>query len=159
MVQLVLTKAFLQPAKAAAMCTASRAETRQAPLMPPFLLAQTYLQNGLHQLIICSQYQTMQWLCHRVNMQTPSTAEIHNIKDISENLYHFSIDFKSLWTPRLQAFHYLILFALQIVQKTILIDLILVDTCSPYQQTSLVANVAAVNKQDVTRLLLLPYCL
>ena len=33
----VLTKAFLQPAKAAAMCTALRAETRP---IQPFLLAQ-----------------------------------------------------------------------------------------------------------------------
>ena len=38
----------------------------------------------------------------------------------------------------------MILFALQIVQKTIL-DIILVDTCSPYQQTCLVAIVAGVN--------------
>ena len=36
----VLTKAFLQPAKAAAMCTALRAETRPLPPIPPFLLAQ-----------------------------------------------------------------------------------------------------------------------
>ena len=42
---------FLQPAKAAAMCTAPRAETRPPPPIPPFLLAQTYLQNGLRQLI------------------------------------------------------------------------------------------------------------
>ena len=75
MVQPVPTKAFLQQAKAAAMCMASRTKTHQPPPMPPFLLAQTYLQNELRQLITCSQYQTMQWLCHRVNMQTPSTAE------------------------------------------------------------------------------------
>ena len=34
------TKAFLQPAKAAAMCMAPRAETRPPPPIPPFLLAQ-----------------------------------------------------------------------------------------------------------------------
>ena len=34
------TKAFLQPAKAAAMCTALRAETRPPPPIPPFLLVQ-----------------------------------------------------------------------------------------------------------------------
>ena len=39
MVQPVPTKAFLQPAKAAVMCTAPRAETRPPPI-PPFLLAQ-----------------------------------------------------------------------------------------------------------------------
>ena len=37
----VPTKAFLQPAKAAAMCTALRAETRPPPpILPFFLLAQ-----------------------------------------------------------------------------------------------------------------------
>ena len=36
----VLTKAFLQPAKAVAMCTALRAETHPPPPIPPFLLAQ-----------------------------------------------------------------------------------------------------------------------
>ena len=36
----MLTKAFLQPAKAAAMRTASRAETHPPPPIPPFLLAQ-----------------------------------------------------------------------------------------------------------------------
>ena len=36
----VPTKAFRQPAKAAAMCTALRAETRPPPPIPPFLLAQ-----------------------------------------------------------------------------------------------------------------------
>ena len=40
MVQPVPTKAFLQPAKAAAMCTAPRAETRPPPPILPFLLAQ-----------------------------------------------------------------------------------------------------------------------
>ena len=40
MVQPVPTKAFQQPAKAAAMCTAPRAETRQPPPIPPFLLVQ-----------------------------------------------------------------------------------------------------------------------
>ena len=34
------TKAFLQLAKAAAMCTALRAETRPPPPIPPFLLVQ-----------------------------------------------------------------------------------------------------------------------
>ena len=36
----VPSKAFLQPAKAATMCTAPRAETRPPPPIPPFLLAQ-----------------------------------------------------------------------------------------------------------------------
>ena len=36
----VPTKALLQPAKAAAMCTASRAETHPPPPIPPFLLVQ-----------------------------------------------------------------------------------------------------------------------
>ena len=36
----VATKAFLQPAKAAAMCTAPHAETHSPPPIPPFLLAQ-----------------------------------------------------------------------------------------------------------------------
>ena len=36
----VPTKAFLQPAKAAAMCTAPRAETHPPPPIPPFLLVQ-----------------------------------------------------------------------------------------------------------------------
>ena len=40
MVQLVPTKAFLQPAKAAAMCTAPWAETCPPPPILPFLLAQ-----------------------------------------------------------------------------------------------------------------------
>ena len=36
----VPTKAFLQPAKAAAMCMALRAETHSPPPIPPFLLEQ-----------------------------------------------------------------------------------------------------------------------
>ena len=40
MVQPVPTKAFLQPAKAAAMCMALSTETRPPPPIPPFLLAQ-----------------------------------------------------------------------------------------------------------------------
>ena len=36
----VPTKAFLQPAKAAAMCTATRAEILPPPPIPPSLLAQ-----------------------------------------------------------------------------------------------------------------------
>ena len=40
MLKLVLTKALLQPAKAAAMCTVPRAETRPPPPIQPFLLAQ-----------------------------------------------------------------------------------------------------------------------
>ena len=36
----MLTKAFLQPAKAAAMCTAPRAEICPPPPITPFLLAQ-----------------------------------------------------------------------------------------------------------------------
>ena len=36
----VPTKAFLQPAKAAAMCMAPRAETHTPPPIPPFLLVQ-----------------------------------------------------------------------------------------------------------------------
>ena len=40
MAQPVPTKAFLQPAKAAAMCMAPRAETRPPLPIPPFLLAQ-----------------------------------------------------------------------------------------------------------------------
>ena len=39
-VQLVPTKAFLQPAKAAAMCTAPHTETRPPPPIPPGLLVQ-----------------------------------------------------------------------------------------------------------------------
>ena len=40
MLKPVPTKAFLQPAKAAAMCTAPRIETCPPPPIPPFLLAQ-----------------------------------------------------------------------------------------------------------------------
>ena len=40
MVQPVPTKAFVQPIKAAAMCTALHAETRPPPYIVPFLLAQ-----------------------------------------------------------------------------------------------------------------------
>ena len=40
MVQPMPTKAFLQPAKGAAMCTAPRAETHPPPPNPPFLLVQ-----------------------------------------------------------------------------------------------------------------------
>ena len=40
MVQPMPTKAFLQPAKGAATCTAPRAETHPPPPNPPFLLAQ-----------------------------------------------------------------------------------------------------------------------
>ena len=36
----VLTKAFLQPAKTAAMCTACHDYARPPPPVPPFLLAQ-----------------------------------------------------------------------------------------------------------------------
>ena len=40
MLKPVPTRAFLQPAKAAAMCTAPGTETRPPPPIPPFLLAQ-----------------------------------------------------------------------------------------------------------------------
>ena len=40
MVQPVPTKAIVQPAKAAAMCMATSAETRPTPPIPPFLLVQ-----------------------------------------------------------------------------------------------------------------------
>ena len=50
---------FLQPAKAAAMCTAPLTETHPPPSVPPFLLGKTYLQNGLHQLTTYGQSQTM----------------------------------------------------------------------------------------------------
>ena len=43
-------KAYLHPAKAAAMFTAPHAETHSPP--PCF---ETYLQNGLRQLITCAQ--------------------------------------------------------------------------------------------------------
>ena len=60
-------KAFLQPAKAAAMCTASHVETRPPPPIPPFLLAQNLpskriaptdnMQPKLHE-----KYTRRQWL-------------------------------------------------------------------------------------------------
>ena len=40
MLRPVPTRAFLQPAKAAAMCMAPCAETRPSPPIPPFLVAQ-----------------------------------------------------------------------------------------------------------------------
>ena len=52
MAQPVLTKAFLQLAKAAAMCKAIGTETH-APTSP--YPHKTYLQNGLRQLITCGQ--------------------------------------------------------------------------------------------------------
>ena len=56
MAQPVPTKAFLQPAKAAAMCTALRAETRPPPPIPPFLLAQNLSSKRIQrQLIMCGQ--------------------------------------------------------------------------------------------------------
>ena len=41
MAQPVLIKAFLQPAKAVAMCRAPHAETRPPPPIPPFFLVQS----------------------------------------------------------------------------------------------------------------------
>ena len=62
----VPTKAFLQPAKAAAMCMALRAETRPSPPIPPFLLAQNLslkrivptdnVQPKLHDEYTCHQW-------------------------------------------------------------------------------------------------------
>ena len=46
-VRTVLTKAFQQPANAAAMCTAPRAETRSPPPIPPFLQAQNLSTNRI----------------------------------------------------------------------------------------------------------------
>ena len=51
----VLTKAFLQPAKADGMCTVLCAETRPPPPTPPFLVVQKLSSNGLRQLITCGQ--------------------------------------------------------------------------------------------------------
>ena len=62
----VPTKAFLQPAKAAAMCTAPRAETHLPPPIPPFWLAQNLsskwiaptdnMRLKLHNEYICHQW-------------------------------------------------------------------------------------------------------
>ena len=61
MVQPVLTKAVLYPAKAAAMCMASCAEIRSPPLSHHFCYHKTYLSsNWLRQLIICGLSQTRQ---------------------------------------------------------------------------------------------------
>ena len=67
MAKLVPNKAFLQPAKATAMCTAPHAETRPPPPIPPFLLAQNLsskriaptdnMQPKLH-----DEYTRHQWL-------------------------------------------------------------------------------------------------
>ena len=54
-VQPVLTKAILQPAKAATMCTA---HLEYAHPFPSFLLVQPLSSNRLHQLIMYSQSQT-----------------------------------------------------------------------------------------------------
>ena len=54
-VQPVLTKAILQPAKAATMCTAHLEYARP---FPSFLLVQPLSSNRLHQLIMYSQSQT-----------------------------------------------------------------------------------------------------
>ena len=54
-----LTKAVLQPTKAAAMCTIPCVETHPPFPTPPFLLAQKLPSNWLHQLMTCSQSQTM----------------------------------------------------------------------------------------------------
>ena len=69
MIKPVLTKAFLQPAKAAAMCTALCAETCPPPPIPPFLLAQNLsskriaptdnMRSKLH-----DEYTHYQWLKH-----------------------------------------------------------------------------------------------
>ena len=65
MVQPVLTKAVIHPAKAAAMCTACHNYAHPSPPISPlpirpFLLAQTYLKNRLRQLITC---------CHAANVR------------------------------------------------------------------------------------------
>ena len=62
----VLTKAFLQPAKAAAMCMAPHAETWPPPPIPLFLLAQYLsskriaptdnMQPKLHDKYTCHQW-------------------------------------------------------------------------------------------------------
>ena len=49
----VLTKAILQLAKAAAMCTAGHYHASPHPPSHPFCYCKTYLQNGLCQLITC----------------------------------------------------------------------------------------------------------
>ena len=51
----VLNKAFLQPAKTTAMCTACREYADPPPPSHLFCYYKTYLQNGLHQLITCCQ--------------------------------------------------------------------------------------------------------
>ena len=88
-----------QPAKAAAMYTAPHAETRPPPPILPFLLAQNLSSKGIAPTdnMRPKSDDTMAVIGgYRVNMQTPSTADIHNITVNSENPYHFSIDFKSL---------------------------------------------------------------
>ena len=63
----VLTKAFLQPAKAVAMCTAPRAETRPPPPNPPFLLAQNLSSKRIAPTVnmrpkLHDEYTSHQWL-------------------------------------------------------------------------------------------------
>ena len=58
MAKLVPNKAFLQPAKATAMCTAPHAETRPPPPIPPFLLA----QNLSSKQIVPTDNSRYQWL-------------------------------------------------------------------------------------------------
>ena len=73
----VPTKAFLQPAKAAAMCTAPCAGSRPPPPIPPFLLVQ-----NLH-----DEYTGHQWLkgfkCQILgqNVQVPIEASETNGTD------------------------------------------------------------------------------
>ena len=63
----VLTKAFLQPAKTAAMWTAPHAETRPPPPIPPFLFAQNLSSKQIAhtdnvQLKLHDEYIRHQWL-------------------------------------------------------------------------------------------------
>ena len=63
----VPTRAFLQPAKAAAVCTAHCAETRPPPPIPPFLLAQNLSSKWIApadnmQPKLYDEYAHHQWL-------------------------------------------------------------------------------------------------
>ena len=81
MVKPVLTKAFLQPAKAATMCTAPRAETRPPPPIPPILIVQIYLQIGLCKLITCGQSQMMPY-CKIGSITTHRLQQPHIYKAV-----------------------------------------------------------------------------
>ena len=118
----VTTKPFLQPAKAAAMCTVSRAEIHPSPPIKPFLLAQNLSSKRVAptdnmQPKFQDEYTRHQWLkgehlhvyslevCYTCYVDTTTSDDVTASKPINSVFIYNLICSKSLtfWDGRVEA--------------------------------------------------------